>query len=58
MGIAAILALVAQLVPVAQSLIDTLAKIKSQTEADHPEVWAKIRDDWSATADAWQKLVS
>lgn len=57
MGITAILQLVAALVPVANSLISTLAAIKNQTEADHPEVWAKIRDDWKDTAAKWAALV-
>lgn len=57
MNIAAILSLVAGLVPVANTLIATLAQIKASTEADHPEVWARIRADWSATAKAWNDLV-
>lgn len=57
MGIAAILNLVAGLVPVANSLIDTLSKIKTATEKDHPEVWSRIRDDWRSTAAKWNDLV-
>jgi len=57
MGIAAILSLVAGLVPVANSLMDTLSKIKSATEKDHPAVWQKIREDWSSTAAKWNDLV-
>ncbi len=57
MGVAAILSLVAGLVPVANSLMDTLARIKSATEKDHPEVWSRIRDDWKSTASKWNDLV-
>lgn len=58
MGIAEILALVAKMVPVASELVISLAKIKEQTETQHPEVWAKVRADFSAAESAWKKLQS
>ena len=57
MPIVAILQLVAGLVPVANSLISTLAAIKNATEKDHPALWAKVRDDWKSTAAQWNDLV-
>lgn len=56
MPIQAILQLVAGLMPVANALIETLSKIKNATEKDHPEIWAKVRDDWKSTAEEWRKL--
>lgn len=31
-----------------------IADIKAQTEADAPEVWQKVEDDFSHAVEAWQ----
>lgn len=87
MGIAQILALVAQLVPVARNVIDTLHgaqntpnptsdvldiiasltpvaaqlmstidTIKNQTEAQYPQVWAAVRDDYASASSKFDQL--
>jgi hypothetical protein len=49
MEVAVLLAQVVQMAPNVINLVNTLAQIKSQTEKDHPEVWAKIRKDFVNT---------
>ena len=58
MEVAAILNLIAGLVPVANTLITTLQTIREQTEVQHPEVWAKVRDHFKATDAQWAALMS
>lgn len=57
MNIAALLAQVLQIIPLVDGLIGVIAKIKGQTEADHPEVWAKVRDDWKDAVKRWNAVI-
>lgn len=57
MNVAQILQLVSTLVPVASNLVATLKQIREATEKDHPEIWAKVRDDWKDAVKDWQDVV-
>jgi len=57
MNIAALLAQVLQIIPLVDGLIGVIKKIKDQTEADHPAVWAKVRDDWKDAVARWNTVI-
>lgn len=52
----AVLDLIAGLTPTVASLVTTIENIRSQTEAQYPEVWAGVRTDWMQTLATWNNL--
>lgn len=55
-GTSEAIGIVSSLLPVAQKLMETFTAIKEQTEAQYPEVWAAVRDDYAASSAAFDKL--
>lgn len=54
--ILAVVQMAAQLIPVAAELVNRIENIRSATEAQYPQIWAPIKDDWIKTFAAWQAL--
>lgn len=52
----AVLDLIGKLTPAASALIERIQGIRTQTEAQHPEIWAAVSADWDATAAKWAEL--
>lgn len=50
-----VLAVIGAMTPIAQRLVGKIEAIRTQTEADHPAVWAAVRDDWNRAAGPWLK---
>lgn len=51
-----VLDIIASLTPVAAQLLNTINKIKSQTEADYPAVWESVRADYADASTKFDAL--
>lgn len=53
-----VLDLIAKLSPVAAQLVSLLTDIRTQTEAQHPAVWAAVRADYQAASAQFDALMA
>lgn len=51
-----VLDIIAQLSPIATSLMSMIDNIHRQTATTHAAVWAPVRDDWKHTFAQWNAL--
>lgn len=48
--------LTSAILPDVQKLVTRIEEIKNATEAEYPEVWASVRDDWNAAFAKWNAV--